>query len=192
MMQGRETEKGKERMPKTMRTCRTCGIEMQLLRKDYQFKESGLDNVILKDIEVLVCNQCVSDVPRIPRLNDLMRTIAVAMIAKPSELTGPEVRFLRKFMDETIERFARKLGIDRSHLSRVENESLGISRQTDRLVRALVLIHKPELLEKLARLGRTESVLQQLEEITPEVKKVRIDVANSKHEYSYDLEPIAA
>jgi transcriptional regulator with XRE-family HTH domain len=121
-----------------------------------------------------------------------MRTIAVAMVAKPYELTGPEVRFLRKFMDETIEGFARKLGIDRSHLSRVENESLGISRQTDRLVRALVLLHKPELLEKMARLGRTESVLKQLEDIKPEAERVRIDVASLTNEYSYDLEPIAA
>jgi len=191
-MQWRNTGRDEERMPKTQRTCRACAGEMQLVRKDYQFKESGLDNVILKDIEVLVCNQCGSVVPRIPRLNDLMRTIAVAMVAKPSELTGPEVRFLRKFMDETIEHFARKLGIDRSHLSRVENESLGISRQTDRLVRALALIHKPELLEKMARLGRTESVLKQLEDITPEATKVRIDIANSTHEYSYDLEPMAA
>ena len=179
-------------MPQTQRTCRACAGEMQLVRKDYQFKESGLDNVILKDIEVLVCNKCGSEVPRIPRLNDLMRTIAVAMIAKPCELAGPEVRFLRKFMDETIEHFARKLGIDRSHLSRIENESLGISRQTDRLVRTLVLVHKPELLEKLARLGLTESVLKQLEEIKPEAEIVRIDVASSAHEYSYDLETTAA
>jgi YgiT-type zinc finger domain-containing protein len=191
-MQGRKTGKEEERMPKTQRICRACGGEMRLTRSDYQFKESGLDNVILKDIEVLVCKQCGSVVPRVPRLNDLMRTIAVAMVAKPYELTGPEVRFLRKFMDETIEGFARKLGVDRSHLSRVENESLGISRQTDRLVRALVLVHRPELLEKMARLGRTESVLKQLEDIRPEAEKVRIDVASLTHEYSYDLEPVAA
>lgn len=179
-------------MPQTQRSCRACAGEMQLVRRDYQFKESGLNNVILKDIEVLVCKQCGCEVPRIPRLNDLMRTIAVAMVAKPSELAGPEVRFLRKFMDETIEQFARKLGVDRSHLSRIENKSLEISKQTDRLVRALVLIHKPELLEKMARLGRTESVLKQLEEIKPEPERVRIDVANSTNEYSYDLEPMAA
>jgi DNA-binding transcriptional regulator YiaG len=165
---------------------------MQLLHKDYQFKESGLDNVLLKDIEVLVCTQCGSIVPRIPRLNDLMRTIVVAMIAKPSELDGAEVRFLRKFMDETTEQFARKLGVNRSHLSRVENGSLAISKQTDRLVRVLVLIHKPELLEKMARLGKTEKVLLQLENINPHPQRIRIDVANATSEYNYDLEPAAA
>jgi transcriptional regulator with XRE-family HTH domain len=121
-----------------------------------------------------------------------MRTIVVAMIAKPSELGGAEVRFLRKFMDETIEQFARKLGVNRSHLSRVENGSLAISKQTDRLVRVLVLLHKPELLEKMARLGKTEKVLLQLENIKPQLQRVRIDVANATHEYNYDLEPVAA
>jgi transcriptional regulator with XRE-family HTH domain len=121
-----------------------------------------------------------------------MRTIVVAIIAKPSELDGAEARFLRKFMDETIEQFARKLGVNRSHLSRVENGSLAISKQTDRLVRALVLIHKPELLEKMARLGKTEIVLKQLEEIQPLPQRVRIDVASATSEYNYDLEPVAA
>jgi YgiT-type zinc finger domain-containing protein len=148
---------------------------MQLVRQDYQFKESGLDNVILKDVEVLVCKQCGSVVPRIPRLNDLMRTIVVAIVAKPSELDRAEVRFLRKFMDETIEQFAHKLGVNRSHLSRVENGSLAISKQT-----------------KLARLGKTETVLKQLEEIQPLPQRVRIDVASATSEYNYDLEPVAA
>jgi len=179
-------------MPQTQHSCRACAGKMQLGHQDYQFKESGLDNVILKNIEVLVCKQCGSIVPRIPRLNDLMRTIVVAMIAKPSELDGAEVRFLRKFMDETIEQFARKLGINRSHLSRVENGSLAISKQTDRLVRALVLIHKPELLEKMARLGKTKMILKQLEDINSKPQRVRIDVASATHEYNYDLEPLAA
>jgi len=179
-------------MPQTQRICRACAGEMQLVRQDYHFKESGLDNVLLKSIDVLVCQQCGSIVPRIPRLNDLMRTIVVAMIAKPSELEGTEVRFLRKFMDETIEQFAGKLGINRSHLSRIENGSLSISKQTDRLVRTLVMVHKPELLEKLARLGRTEAVLKQLGEIQPQPQRMRIDVAGVASEYNYDLEPVAA
>jgi YgiT-type zinc finger domain-containing protein len=165
---------------------------MRFLRRDYPFKESGLENVLLKDIEVLVCGQCGSAAPRIPRLKDLMRTIVVGLIAKPSELDGVEVRFLRKFMDETIGQFARKLGVHRSHLSRVENGSLAISKQTDRLVRTLVLVHKPELLEKMARLGKTAAVLKQLEEIKPQRQRVRIEVAGAAHEYNYDLETVAA
>jgi hypothetical protein len=55
-----------------------------------------------------------------------------------------------------------------------------------------VLLHKPELLEKMARLGKTEKVLLQLENIAPQPQRVRIDVANATHEYNCDLEPVAA
>jgi hypothetical protein len=47
-------------------------------------------------------------------------------------------------------------------------------------------------LEKLARLGKTETVLKQLEEIRPEPQRVRIDVASTTDEYTYDLETFAA
>jgi len=179
-------------MTENGRKCRTCGGEMRIRRQNYHFTESGLENVILKQIEVLVCEQCGSLVPRIPRLNDLMRTIVIAMVAKPSELEGGEVRFLRKYMDETIEQFAAKLGMNRSHLSRIETGALSISKQTDRLVRMLVLVHKTELMEKLARLGKREAVLKQLGEIQSEAQRMCIEVAESSSEYNYDLEPVAA
>lgn len=41
-----------------------------------------------------------------------MDTISAALIAKPFELEGREVRFLRKSIEANIENFARKLGID--------------------------------------------------------------------------------
>jgi hypothetical protein len=44
----------------------------------------------------------------------------------------------------------------------------------------------------MARLGKTEIVLKQLEEIQPLPQRVRIDVASATSEYNYDLEPVAA
>jgi hypothetical protein len=44
----------------------------------------------------------------------------------------------------------------------------------------------------MARLGKTEMILKQLEDINSKPQRVRIDVANSTHEYNYDLEPLAA
>src|SRR5437764_3334525 len=101
--------------------CLECGGALRVTRKDYQFDESGLDNVILKNLEVLVCDRCKTETPRLPRLNDLMRTIALAIIAKPYGLEGQDVRFLRKFLGLTSEAFAAILTVDKSHLSRVEN-----------------------------------------------------------------------
>ena len=119
--------------------CLECGGALRVTRKDYQFDESGLDNVILKNLEVLVCDRCKTETPRLPRLNDLMRTIALAIIAKPYGLEGQDVRFLRKFLGLTSEAFAAILTVDKSHLSRVENGATPVSATADRLVRLIAL-----------------------------------------------------
>lgn len=48
----------------------------------------GLSNVLLKDIEVVICSGCKGESPRISNHDDVMRTIAVALVAKPHELAG--------------------------------------------------------------------------------------------------------
>jgi putative zinc finger/helix-turn-helix YgiT family protein len=170
--------------------CVECGSGVERVRKDYHFVESGLDNVILREIEVDVCPEC-GDSPRIQRIEDVLLTIAAGLIAKPYELTGKEVRFLRKTLEVSVEDFARKLGVDRSHLSRLENGALAISRQTDRLVRALVLLHRPELLAKLAALDMREVVLQGLEEIKPEAAAITVGVSQTPEGYRFELEEAA-
>lgn len=90
-------------------------------------------------------------------------------------------------MDVGTEDYARKLGVDRSHLSRLENGALAISRQTDRLVRTLVLLHRPELLEKLVSLDIREQVLKRLEEIKPEVAIVNVELSQTPDGYKFVL-----
>jgi YgiT-type zinc finger domain-containing protein len=119
--------------------CLDCIAPLQLVRKDYPFPESGLNNVVLKNIEVLVCNRCGTETPRLPRLNDLMRTLAVAVISKPYRLEGQDVRFLRKFLGQSNEQFAAILDVDKSHLSRVENGAMPVSATADRLIRLVAL-----------------------------------------------------
>ena len=169
-----------------MRICSECGGPVERVKKDYRFVESGLDNVVLRNIEVDVCLKC-GDSPRIYRINEVFLAIAASLIAKPFELTGTEVRFLRKTLEVGIEDFARKLGVDRSHLSRVENGALAISRQTDRLVRTLVLLHRPELMEKLTAMDIRETVLKRLEEIKPGAAKVTVELRRTPEGYSFEL-----
>ena len=178
-------------MKAKQRVCRECGGNAKIVRKDYLFTESGLNNVLLKDIEVVSCAKCKSESPRIPNHDDLMRTIAVALIDKPSELAGNEVRFLREYLGEGSAPFAQMLGIDRSHLSRVENGAMAISRQTDRLVRTLALVHEPTLLDKLKRLGRYEAILQRFSVIGPETIPVQVRLDHAKNGYTYDLKDAA-
>lgn len=178
-------------MKAKQRVCRECGDEAHVVRKDYRFIESGLNNVFLKDIEVVVCSGCKSESPRIPNHDDLMRTIAVALVDKPYELAGDEVRFLRKYLGEGSVSFAKMLGIDRSHLSRVENGAMAISRQTDRLVRTLALVHDPTLVQKLKRLRRHDEVLRRLSEIEPDVNPVEVQLDHAEDGYTYDLRAAA-
>jgi YgiT-type zinc finger domain-containing protein len=173
--------KGKQRV------CRECGGNAKIVRKDYRFTESGLDNVFLKDIEVVVCGKCKSVSPRIPNHDDLMRTIAVALIDKPFELAGDEVRFLRKYLGEGSTAFAQMLGMDRSHLSRVENGAMAISKQTDRLVRTVALVREPSLLEKLKRLGRYQAILERLSAIEPQTNPVKVQLDHVADGYTYAL-----
>jgi YgiT-type zinc finger domain-containing protein len=179
-----------EDVSKNMNTCKICGGPVDRVKKNYRFVESGLDNVILRDIEVDVCPVC-GDSPRIYRVNDVFLTIAAGLIAKPFGLTGKEVRFLRKALELNIEDFACKLGVDRSHLSRVENGAMAVSRQTDRLVRTLVLLHRPELMAKLIALAGRDVVLQRLGEIEPETAVFNVELKQTPDGYSFELEQAA-
>ncbi|MFB3812861.1 MAG: type II TA system antitoxin MqsA family protein [Terriglobales bacterium] len=132
-----------------MRACPVCGGPTQIVRHDYVFNESGLSNVVLEDIEFLRCKSCNTEVPRIPRLNDLIRAIALAVITKPYELTGEEIRFLRKYAERTAAEFAELLGVDASTLSRWENDQQKAGDQSDRLIRLIALGIGEGLKEKL-------------------------------------------
>jgi putative zinc finger/helix-turn-helix YgiT family protein len=178
-------------MKANRRVCRECGGNAEIVRQDYRFTESGLNNVLLRDIEVVKCAACKSVSPRIPHHDDLMRTIAVALIDKPSELAGEEVRFLRTYLGEKSASFAQMLGIDRSHLSRVENGAMAISRQTDRLVRTLALLHEPTLLDKFKTLGRYATILERLSAIEPESNPVQVQLDHAESGYTYDLKAAA-
>lgn len=177
--------KGKQRV------CRECGGNAKIVRKNYRFTESGLNNVFLKDIEVVLCAKCKSESPRIPNHDDLMRTIAVALIDKPFELAGDEVRFLRKYLGEGSIAFAQMLGIDRSHLSRVGNGAMAIRKQTDRLVRTVTLVSDPSLLDKLKRLGSYQAIWERLSAIEPETNPVRVQLDHAEEGYTYALKTAA-
>lgn len=142
--------KKKLRSDKADISCLECGGSLRLAHRDYQFDESGLNNVVLKNLEVLVCEGCKAETPRIPRFNGLMRTIAMALISKPYKLEGQDIRFLRKFLGLSSEAFAALLDVDKSHLSRVENGATPVSATADRLVR-LVALELGEGLEQNVR-----------------------------------------
>jgi putative transcriptional regulator len=109
----------------------------------YQYDLSGLSNVYLVGITVRTCPNCKAETPVIPRIAELHRILAHALVHKPAPLTGKEVRFLRKQEGFPAQKFAALLAITPEHLSRFENghtPTLGAS--TDRLARAIATIVK--------------------------------------------------
>ena len=68
---------------------------------------------------------------------------------------------------------------------------MAISRQTDRLVRTLALVHEPTLLDKLKRLGRYKAILQRLSAIESETNPVRVQLDHAESGYTYDLNAAA-
>ena len=83
-----------------MESCSKCGAVAQVKRGSYRFKESGLP-VVLHGIEMIVCAKCGNEDPILPKVNQLMRRLALAVINKPYRLRGDEVRFLRKYLQMT-------------------------------------------------------------------------------------------
>ena len=125
--------------------CDVCGGAAMIERRDYHFREVGLPRVVLLGIDVLHCEQCGDGGPIIPRLNDLMHTLALAVINQPARLAGAEVRFLRKYLGLSGAEFARLLSIDKTTLSKWENDADQAGEQSDRLIRAIVMLTSDEL-----------------------------------------------
>ena len=159
--------------------CANCGADARIVRGSYDFTESGLKRVRLQGIELMVCDRCGNVDPIIPRVNDLMRMLAVAVIAKPYRLAGDEIRFLRKYLRMTGDEFSRILHINRTNLSKWENDEDKVGAQSDRLIRAIAL----SLGEGLK--GKLEEVIRKFPEIQDEPAAVRIDMDTEKMSYQY-------
>ena len=159
-------------------TCSNCGNEARVVRGDYEFKESGLP-VILKGIELIKCPACGNEDPVIPKLNQMMRVLALAVISKRYRLQGEDVRFLRKYVKLTGEEFAGLLNIDRTTLSKWETNADPVGDQSDRLIRVIAVGLgkglKPEL----------ERIVRDFPGIKDEFKNVGINVNTDKLEYEY-------
>jgi len=101
----------------------------------YHYKESGLDNVYLYNIELAVCEGCGGVEPIIPRMKLLHETISRAIALQPYPLRGADIRFLRKQHRFKAREWASLLRVDVSTLSRWENDAQVIGPQADALIR---------------------------------------------------------
>ncbi len=118
--------------------CTTCGALMREGHGPYHYRECGLSNVWLADIEIHPCTGCDNVGYGIWRIESLHRAIAEAVIHKRTRLRGEEVRFLRKSLGWSGAEFARHMGVAVETVSRWETDAMPIGPQADRLLRLLV------------------------------------------------------
>jgi len=157
--------------------CPNCGKLQATSKGEYKYLESGLDNVIICDVEMIKC-ECGVESALIHGILALHEAIAICLLEKETHLTGKEIKFLRKEMGLKGKVFANLVGIDNATLSRWENDKSKPSTRADRLVRFLYATKmKPEKAEEIASITYKVS--------PPKQPKIPIHVmANRLKQYS--------
>jgi len=115
-----------------MKICPACGRKPAHTVEQYQYVESGLDNVFVSGVGIYRC-ECGQEYVQLPDAQKVHDQIASELLNKPSLLTGREAKFLRKWMCLTSEVMANVLGYTRVSASRWEKN--GPSVATDRALR---------------------------------------------------------
>jgi len=131
------------------RRCYECGGVLSAKHQDYRYTECGLQNVTLKNLAVYVCDGCEAEVPEIPHIGNLHRTIAIDLLAKRTLLCGEEVKFLRKMARMTGAQLAQLMGVTSTQVSKWENNKRPMSASSDRVLR---LICYAGVLERLLKI----------------------------------------
>jgi transcriptional regulator with XRE-family HTH domain len=150
--------------------CTSTRVEkLATLEEPFHFTDCGLSNVYLVGIKYFVC-ECGSVVAEIPAAKQLMQLIARDIVTSPRDLTGKELRFLRKRLGKKATEYCQYLGFTPENLSRVENGKLPVSIQAQKLARLsyCVFSEDPHLIEC------AKTILQAILEEIKEQKKTKI------------------
>ena len=148
--------------------CLECGKDLRVRKnRTYRYQESGLRSVLLTGIRVFRCAACRTVFPEIPNILELHRSIASALAQKPSPLTGPELRFLRKEIGLKAKDLARHLGTTDVNLSRWETGDTPVNPAADRLVRVLYTLHAVRAQRAVDPAKFVQTFLETFEKIVP-------------------------
>ena len=119
--------------------CLECGHETTSKIADHKYDECGVSNIILKEIEIIECTNCSEREIVIPDIYDLHNAIATTISSTTSKLNGEEIRFLRSHLGFSSSDFAKAIGVNPSVVSRWENDRDQIGKQSEKLLRLMVL-----------------------------------------------------
>ena len=119
--------------------CFGCGHGMTTGRENVKYDASGLPGVTLVDVEVSRCGHCGQYEVAIPRIEELHRVMAIALVRKSARLTPAEIRFLRTTLGWSSRELADHMGAAAETVSRWEHGKTPMGPQADRLLRLMVL-----------------------------------------------------
>lgn len=118
--------------------CTQCKVGTVVLERVTRAFSESLPDVIVDGIERGQCANCGEVYYSFPRWSDLSKRVLTALIAKPTRLTGGEIRFLRLTSGLKAQALAETLSVTPSQVSRWENGAVSISALADRLFRMVV------------------------------------------------------
>lgn len=123
-----------------MRTCTECGGERWSERLVPEFVENlgGIEVLIKNAVREITCDACGEQEIEIPDLNGLVRSVAVWRAMEPKQLSGAEVRFMRRALDMTQKEFAAAADVAPETVSRWESGVKGHGSMAEKLIRYFV------------------------------------------------------
>lgn len=137
-----------------MQTCWECGSNLQIIRGEpYHYVECGLDNVYLHGINQYRCPRCGEDGPEIPKVEELHLFIGKNIVCQEAQLTGPEIRFLRKELGLKSKEMANILSVAPETYSKWENSRGDISEVYDMQLRLLYVLNAEDRVGKVLHKG---------------------------------------
>ena len=141
-------------------------------QQPFHFTDCGLDNVYLVGVKYFT-HPDGRIVAEIPALKQLMCVIARDLVLSRSDLSGSEVRFLRKRLGKKATEYSRLLGLEPETLSRIENGKQPITSATQKLARLSYAI----LSEEPGLLDHARVFLQSmLDELQPAKEKLVLEI----------------
>ncbi len=123
--------------------CLQCGHDMRTTVENYRYEPVDGLVVTLAGIEVSRCPNCGEHEATIPRIEELHRKLAGVVVRKRARLVPAEIRFLRTYLGLSGTDFAKMMGVDKTTVSKWENDAQPIGPQADRLLRLMVAHSKP-------------------------------------------------
>lgn len=120
--------------------CSSCGQSLKPSKiSNYQYLESGLKNIFLKDIKSWNCMACGEVEVEITNLENLQSAIARTVACQAEKLKPEEIRFLRVHLGLSAVAFSRVLSVEAETVSRWERGRTDMKLTNERFLRLLIL-----------------------------------------------------